>query len=130
MRLDITSFPIVWMREQAEGEEEDVAETRDLLIGLLQRDERFVLAAERLPGLADLTEASPEEKKMRAELFKLHRGQLTKLCAGMVIVGSGSKLPQAIAKAMAAFTGAMGVAVVFVRDAVEAEAVAHARLGR
>jgi len=128
MRLDVENFPIIWMREEADGQEEDVAATRDLLIGLLQRDERFVLVAERLPNLSDLTEASPDEKKMRAELFKTHRGQLTRLCAGMIIVGSGSNLPQALAKAMTAFTAAMGLSVAFARDVVEAETVARARL--
>ncbi|WP_332687345.1 hypothetical protein [Devosia sp.] len=130
MQLDMTQFPIIWMRDHEDDEPEDVAATRDMLLDLLGKNERFVLVAGRMPSLSDLTEASPSEKKMRAQLFKTHRTKLTRLCAGMIIVGNGSKLPPAIAKAMEAFTNAMGVAVVFAASSEDAEAIAQERLKR
>ena len=128
MQLDMTGFPIIWMREHEDGESEDFAATRDLLIALLDREEKFVLVAGRMPSLADLTEASPDEKKMRAQLFKTHREQLVRLCAGMIIVGHASRLPAAIGKAIEAFTRAMGVVVIFAADISEAETIARQRL--
>jgi Asp-tRNA(Asn)/Glu-tRNA(Gln) amidotransferase A subunit family amidase len=110
MQLDMANFPIIWMREHEDAETEDFEATRDLLVDLLAREEKFVLVAGRMPSLSDLTEASPEEKKMRAQLFKTHRGSLVRLCAGMIIVGQASRLPAAISNAIEAFTKAMDAA--------------------
>lgn len=128
MRLDQSEFPIIWLTE--DDSSEDIQESRDALIALLERGERFVLAAARMPGLHELSNMSPEEKKMRAQLFKDYKSQLTRLCAGMIMVGSASRLPPAMQKAIAGMSGLMGVSILFATDIDDARATARERLGK
>lgn len=128
MQLDMTRYPIIWMRSHHDDEEEDIEATRDALVDLLDRGQRFVLVADRMPNLSDLKDSSPAEKKMRAQLFRTHREKLVRLCAGMIIVGDAAALPRALAKAIEAFTSAMGVGVVFAASLGDAETQARVRL--
>jgi hypothetical protein len=129
MQLDMTQFPLIWMREHSDDhEQEEDAAAREALLALLERGEKFVLIATRLPTLAELAELKPEDKKMRAKLFKTHRAQLTRLCAGMIMIGSAANLPQPICKAVQGFTAMMGVAVFFAASVADADAIARERL--
>jgi hypothetical protein len=130
MQLDMTRFPIIWMRghDEDDHQHEDIEAQRDALVALLDGGQKFVLVADRLPTLGELTDIDPIEKKMRAQLFKTYRLQLTQLCAGMIMVGNAASLPEPLRKVMEAFTGMLGVPVLFAASAEVAETMARDRL--
>ncbi|MER3355856.1 MAG: hypothetical protein RLQ73_18050 [Hoeflea sp. D1-CHI-28] len=128
MQIDIESFPIVWMRDHDEDEDHDVAADRMVMLALLERGEPFVLIAERMPTLADLAEMGAEERKQRVQMFKIHKADMTRLCAGMILIGRAASLPAAIRKPLEGLASAVGITLLFAVDQAMAVHLAHERL--
>lgn len=132
MRIDASSFPIVWMRDYDHDEDHDFAADRKVMLELLERGERFVLVAERMPGLSDvgdIADMGAEERKQRAQLFKAHKDEMTRLCAGMILIGRASGLPTAIRKPLEGLASALGIALLFADSQAAALQLARERLG-
>lgn len=132
MHVDADSFPIVWMRDHDHGKNHDVAADRKVMLELLERGERFVLIAERMPGLSDVGDVADmgaEERRQRAQLFKAHKDEMTRLCAGMILIGRASGLPAAIRKPLEGLASALGIALLFADNQAAALQLARERLG-
>lgn len=129
MRLDTRNFPIVWMREHVDGEGHDEEEEQERMLGLLRRGERFVLVAERMPRVADLAEIDPEERRRRALLFKAYKGELARLCAGMILIGRAADMPFPVRKAIEGMSSAFGIGFLFAENETAALALAAQCLG-
>lgn len=125
MKIDIATHPIVWLRDHSSDHPHDEEADRRQLIELIAKGERFVLVSERMPTLIDLADAAPQEKKLRAEMLKSLRGDISRLCAGAIVIGSSASLPLTLRKALKGLTATLGVPLVFA-DA-EADALHIAR---
>lgn len=128
MQFDLEGFPLVWLRDHAGTHEHDDQADREILLGLLKRGERFVVILERAPGLQDLSDTSQDDRKQRARLFKVHKKEIVRLCAGMILVGRPSSLPLPIQKVIAGVTSAIGIAVLFAATAQAATELARTLL--
>tara|TARA_R110002124_G_scaffold10096_8_gene50910 strand:- start:12122 stop:12508 length:387 start_codon:yes stop_codon:yes gene_type:complete len=126
MNIDASEFPFVWMRDGDRTDDEE--SEQQVFLDLLAGGRRFVLIAARMPSLSDLGEMTPDQRKARAVMFKQHRAAITRLCAAMIMVGDGSRLPAPIKAAIEGLSGAIGVPMVFVPDAAAALALGTARL--
>lgn len=115
MQFDLEDFPLVWLRDHDGDAEHDHDETadREALLGLLKRGERFVVIVERLPGLDDMSNASQDDRRQRARMFKTHREEISRLCRGMIMIGRAASLPLPFQKAIHGLTSAIGIAVLF-----------------
>lgn len=129
MRLDAENFPIVWMREHDHDDEHDDDADRALFLELLRRGERFVLIAERMPRPSDLTETTPEDRRERARMFKTYKGEMARLCAGMILIGRASGLALPIRKTIENVASAMGIKFLFADSEAAALELARERLG-
>ncbi|UXS43055.1 hypothetical protein FY150_24985 (plasmid) [Agrobacterium tumefaciens] len=128
MQLDFTELPVIWMREHEEGQVHNDAEDREQLLAVLQRGQRFVLIADRMPTLPDLSEMDAQERKVRAKMFKVYRQDLARLCRGMILIGRAAAMPLAIKKTIEGFSSAMGVALLFAESEPAARELARSRL--
>lgn len=128
MRLDATTFPIVWMRDHDDGATHDTAADVEALLALLAQGERFVMIAERLPGPSDMAREDAADRRERALLFKKTKADFARLCAGFVLIGRAASLPLPIRKAIEGMTRALGIATVFAEDEAAALGIARERL--
>lgn len=119
MLVDVTRFPVVFIRSESTSEEPVPSQ-----IGrLLDRDEPFVLMTDHAPG--DHDDESPEERKEKALFFKRIKARFLKLCKGMIVI-EGDKPSSAFVRAGAATAAkAFGFSVFFVAD--EEQAASKAR---
>lgn len=129
MKIDIATHPIVWLRDHAGDHPLDDEDDRRQLVELIARGERFVLVSERMPTLIDLADAAPQEKKVRAEMLKSLRGDISRLCAGAIVIGSSSSLPLALRKALEGLTATLGVPLAFAEAEADALHIASRMLG-
>lgn len=129
MRLDAENFPIIWMREHDHDEAHDDDADRKLFLELLARKERFVLIAERMPRPSDLAETTSEDRKERARMFKTYKGEIARLCAGMILIGRASGLALPIRKAIEGISSVMGINLLFADSEAAALELARERLG-
>lgn len=125
MRIDASEFPVIWLRD---GEDDGTDEAR--LTEILERGERFVMIAERLPRQEDMGEMDHEEKRRRALLFKNYRATLMRLCAGMFVIQGTAPVSTAIKVFIEGAGKAFGVPFIFVRTSEEAVMQARKRLAQ
>ncbi|MGK6312513.1 hypothetical protein [Neorhizobium sp. DT-125] len=129
MRLDAQNFPIIWMREHDHDDDHDDDADRKLFLELLAREERFVLIAERMPRPSDLAETTPEDRRERARMFKAYKGEMARLCAGMILIGRASGVALPIRKTIENVSSAMGIGILFADSEATAIELARERLG-
>lgn len=84
MQLDITDFPLVWMRRDPAAERHDEALFAQFE-ALLARQQAFVILSEE--GLDEEGHDHPQEERKRAVLWmKRHKAALRAYIQGMVLV--------------------------------------------
>ncbi|SMF74732.1 hypothetical protein SAMN02982989_4418 [Xaviernesmea oryzae] len=128
MRLDAENFPIIWMREHDHSDDHDDDADRKLFLELLARGERFVLIAEKMPRPSDLAETTPEGRREHARMFKAYKGEMARLCAGMILIGQASGVALPIRKTIENVSSAMGIGILFADSEATAMELARERL--
>lgn len=114
MLVDVTRFPIVFIRSGSTSEEAVPSQIEHLL----DREAPFVLMTDHAPG--DHDDESAEERKEKALFVKKIKSRLVKLCKAMIVI-EGDQPTNAIVRAGAATAAkAFGFSVFFVADEEQA----------
>lgn len=126
MKIDIATHPLIWMSSD-EGDHDHESDA-DKVKSILNKEEGFVLIAESIPKLSEIRDLNSQDKIERAKLFKEYKSEFKSYCAGMIIIGSLSKLPIAVKKAIEGMSKMMGVHMKFVTDKENATKMAYKML--
>jgi hypothetical protein len=119
MLIDLTEFPLVYLRAEQESTRSPEAQIK----ALFARGERFVMIADHSPE--DHHEEPQEQRKERALILKRFRDQLARWCAGAIVIENKGPIAKPIKLASQAFGHAFGVPFAFVKDDVAARETAR-----
>lgn len=118
MLIDLEEFPLVYLRADQDSTQSPEAQIK----ALFARGERFVMIADHSPD--DHHEERHEQRKERALILKRFRNQLTRWCAGAIVIENKGPVAKPIKLASQAFGHAFGVPFAFVPDDVAARETA------
>lgn len=128
MHLDLSELPLIWMRNHTKDEEHDDENEGEILLGVLRRNEPFIMIAEEMPRLSDIAAMDQAERKERAKLFKVHKKDLARLCAGMIVIAPSGSVAMPVRVTLEKFASAIGITLLFADSPPAAREIAQARL--
>ncbi|MBB3929278.1 hypothetical protein GGR25_000297 [Kaistia hirudinis] len=123
MLLDVSQFPLVFLREHEEKNSSvgEVFERNAQLEALLNRQEPFVLIADH--AAHDHDHETPEERKGKALFFKRIKDRMRQYCLGLIVIEGASPFNSATRTAATAVSNALGFSVRFAADEQSAIAI-------